>query len=72
MSFQHSQAQQPLFKSLLYKYFIHKFYLMTQEDIKLNLLINLSFLKLQLLPCAQSVIELKRGSMQMPASASYC
>lgn len=45
---------------------------MTQEDIKLNLLINLSFLKLQLLPRAQSVIELKRGSMQMPASASYC
>lgn len=45
---------------------------MTQEDIKLNLPINLSFLKLQLLPCGQSVIELNEGSMQMPASASYC
>lgn len=47
-------------------------YLMTQEDIKLNLLINLSFLKLQLLPCGQSVIELNKSSMQMPAVASYC
>lgn len=45
---------------------------MTLEDIKLNLLINLSFLKLQLLPCARSVIELKMGSMQKPVSASCC
>lgn len=45
---------------------------MTQEDIKLSLLINLSFLKLQLLPGGQSVIELNTGSMQMPAGASCC
>lgn len=42
---------------------------MTQEDIKLNLLINLSFLKLQLPPCGQPVIELDKSSMQMPPSA---